>query len=170
MGVIASVRKIQTKTGKMMMTAVCESFDFTFIMVIFPKDYDTFASIVVEDTIAVVEGNLKTNLLNGEISVIVQSLKTATITNIRTQAAEMGLFNEQHKVNLFADVQEAESYTITVPKTAKKDDLVQLKAFLETVNKGGIKVELLIAEQKVDTKIAIENTETLEDWLQKKGW
>ena len=56
--------------------------------------------MVAEDTIAVVEGNLKTNITNGEVGVMTQSIKTLSITNARLQAQEMGLFDETQKANL----------------------------------------------------------------------
>lgn len=54
-GVISEVRKVQTKTGKMMAIASCDSFDFRFTVVIFPKDYDTLSPFLEPDKVVMVE-------------------------------------------------------------------------------------------------------------------
>lgn len=54
-GLVTSVRKVQTKTGKMMAIANCDSFDFRFTIVVFPKDYDTLGNLLEEDKIVLVE-------------------------------------------------------------------------------------------------------------------
>jgi DNA polymerase-3 subunit alpha len=97
-GYVQSVRKIQTKTGKLMCVALCDGIHFRFSIVIFPKDYEALGNLLQDNLIAVVEGNLKCNEENGEISVIAQTLKTFSITTLRTQAMEMGLFSASHKV------------------------------------------------------------------------
>lgn len=97
-GYIQSVRKIQTKTGKLMCVALCDGIHFRFSIVIFPKDYETLGNLLQDNLIAVVEGNLKCNEENGEISIIAQTVKTFTITTLRAQAQEMNLFDPKHKV------------------------------------------------------------------------
>ncbi len=54
-GLVTSVRKVQTKTGKMMAIANCDSFDFRFTVVVFPKDYDTLGNLLEEDRVVLVE-------------------------------------------------------------------------------------------------------------------
>ena len=68
-GVVASVRKIQTKTGGMMLMALVESVGFDFRLVIFSRDYDTYASKVEEDRIIIVDGRAKYDTEREEISV-----------------------------------------------------------------------------------------------------
>lgn len=156
-GLATNVRHVQTKAGKMMIIATCESFDFRFTTVVFPKDYEQYNKIIEVDKILLVEGFLKTNLEMGEISVAVSAVKASTITAIRNQAIEMGLFHEQDKVNLFSaeesmlaeptshssqEKKESISHdsspkpqerTFQVPPHAKKEDLLACKAYLETL-------------------------------------
>jgi DNA polymerase III alpha subunit len=63
-GLITSVRKVQTKTGKLMGIATCEGVGINFTMVVFPKDYETFGPLLIEDQIAIVEGYFKGNPLS----------------------------------------------------------------------------------------------------------
>jgi DNA polymerase III alpha subunit len=50
---------MQTKTGKMMMLAKCESVDFRFTITVFPKEYEKYANIIEEDKIVLVEGGFQ---------------------------------------------------------------------------------------------------------------
>lgn len=100
---MTEVRKAQTKTGKMMVIANCDSFDFKFSFLVFPKDYDKYANMVEAGKIVLVEGPLKMNLDNSELTVSINNLRTTTITTVRQQAQEMGLFNSKDKVNFFQD-------------------------------------------------------------------
>lgn len=102
-GLMTEVRKAQTKTGKMMVIANCDSFDFKFSFLVFPKDYDKYADMVEAGKIVLVEGPLKMNLEANELTVSIMNLRTTTITTIRQQAKEMGLFNANEKVNFFQD-------------------------------------------------------------------
>lgn len=54
-GVVTSVRKIQTKTGGMMLLAMVESAGFDFRLAIFSRDYDTYVSKVEEDRVLIIE-------------------------------------------------------------------------------------------------------------------
>lgn len=54
-GLVTSVRHVQTKTGKMMAIALCDSFDFKFTVLVFSKDYETLSPLLEEDKILLVE-------------------------------------------------------------------------------------------------------------------
>ncbi len=54
-GVVTSIRKIQTKTGGMMLLAMVESAGFDFRLAIFSRDYEVYAPKVEEDRIIIVE-------------------------------------------------------------------------------------------------------------------
>lgn len=68
-GLITEVRKIQTKTGGMMLLAKVESVGFEFRLTIFSRDYDTYAAKVEEDRIIVVDGRVRFDTERDEISV-----------------------------------------------------------------------------------------------------
>lgn len=68
-GLVHEVRKIQTKTGGMMLMAKVESVGFDFRLTVFSRDYDTYATKVEEDKIIVVDGRVKFDEERDEISV-----------------------------------------------------------------------------------------------------
>ncbi|MDP2104015.1 MAG: DNA polymerase III subunit alpha, partial [Candidatus Gracilibacteria bacterium] len=58
-GLITSVRHVQTKTGKMMAIAMCDSSDFRFTLLVFSKEYETLSPLLEEDKIVLVEGTFR---------------------------------------------------------------------------------------------------------------
>lgn len=178
-GLVTSVRKVQTKTGKMMAIANCDSFDFRFTVVIFPKDYDTLGNLLEEDKIVLVEGGLKCSLENGEISVIANAIRSNTITSVREQAMDMKLFDPNAKVSFYdfsndgdengGNKPHDEIYVLKIPRIATKADLLDFKEFLLSEPKGSIRVELDLNGQKIDTKISVADTVPVEAW-KKARW
>lgn len=177
-GLVTSVRKVQTKTGKLMAVANCDSTDFRFSIVVFPKDYELLGHLLVEDTILLAEGILKCNEENSEISVIANSLKSNSISAIRSQAQEMGLFDPRFHVSYYRSDSDEESteqkqndtasnrsYKVFVPKTASKQDLIDLKAFLTETMDGTARIILDIAGKEIDTKLAAASLETITKWV-----
>lgn len=68
-GLVHEVRKIQTKTGGMMLMATVQSIGFDFRLIIFSRDYETYAAKIEEDTIIVVDGRIRFDSDRDEISV-----------------------------------------------------------------------------------------------------
>lgn len=185
-GYIQSVRKIQTKTGKLMAVAMCEGIHFKFATVIFPKDYDTLGNLLQDNLIAVVEGNLKCNEENGEVSIIAQSLKTFTITTLRSQAQEMGLFDTKHKVRKAATavtsggtglsagdgVSDAQigmkPVVLEIPRGASKQDLLDLKEYLRQ-QEFVMPVHIIVSGNTIDTKFGVREEKDLREWA-KRRW
>lgn len=60
-------------------------------------------------------------------------------------------------------------YVIKIPSNALKDDLIDLKEYLLTLENGNIKIFIDLRGQEVDTKISIDNLESLKIW-EKKKW
>ena len=54
-GLVTSIRRIQTKSGGMMLMATVESAGFDYRLVIFSRDYDDYSPKVEEDRIIIVE-------------------------------------------------------------------------------------------------------------------
>ena len=98
-GIVTSIRKIQTKTGKLMVTANCDSTSFKFVITVFPKDYDRFVGSLSEGSVVMTEGSLKFNEQMNEISIMPDSIRNTTITSLRNQVQEMGLFDPDDKIN-----------------------------------------------------------------------
>lgn len=238
-GLVTSVRHVQTKTGKMMAIALCDSFDFKFTVLVFSKEYEALSPLLEEDKILLVEGIFRGNEENGEMSVTAQTIRASTITSIRQQAKDMNLFDSKILVNLsgfteevaentatntekkegggkneiseiskessiepeiesdimedeeelenvdietnlcihhesnpsdqeFIEKDDIREYVIIVPSTACRQDLVDLKAYLESIPKGSIQVFIDIQGQKKDTKIAVESIESVKVWMKEK--
>lgn len=178
-GLVTSVRQVQTKTGKMMAIATCDSFDFKFTVLVFSKEYEALSPLLEEDKILLVEGIFRGNEENGEMAVTAQTIRASTITSIRQQAYDVNLFNPKALVNLSGfteelstsevesekknkvpeikenismetnlheteddvmgkmiaktpqESEEKEEFTIKIPSSACRQDLVDLKTYLE---------------------------------------
>ncbi len=61
-------------------------------------------------------------------------------------------------------------FLVLIPKYAKKQDLIDLKLFLEEQNKWNIEIFINLKWQKISTKISIDNIYNLEQWTIKKWW
>ena len=61
-------------------------------------------------------------------------------------------------------------YIIKVPSSACRQDLVDLKIYLETLPKGSIRIFIDIQGQKKDTKISVESIGLIEEWIKARGW
>jgi DNA polymerase-3 subunit alpha len=68
-GLVTEVRKIQTKSGNMMLLAKVESAGFEFRLTVFSRDYDKYAPKIEEDRIIVVDGRVRFDSERDEISV-----------------------------------------------------------------------------------------------------
>lgn len=68
-GLVTSIRKIQTKTGSMMLMATMESAGFDLRLVIFSRDYDAYVNKVQEDLILIIDGRVKYDAERDEISI-----------------------------------------------------------------------------------------------------
>lgn len=166
----------------MMAVAQCDSTDFRFSCVVFPKDYELLSPLLEEDKILLVEGNLKCDEESGEISVIATGLKSNTISAIRAQAQEMQLFDAKFHVSYYlalttlADGETPQKATealpksllVTVPKSASKQDLLDLKHFLSQQAEGTFRVFLDIQDQRVDTKLKVTSEEVLKAWVSER--
>lgn len=123
-GLVTSVRQVQTKTGKMMAIATCDSFDFKFTVLVFSKEYEALGPLLEEDKILLVEGIFRGNEENGEMAVTAQTIRASTITSIRQQANDMNLFDSKALVNLSGFSEEMAE--IAVAETEKKPEDVTI--------------------------------------------
>ncbi|EKE28878.1 MAG: hypothetical protein ACD_3C00001G0019 [uncultured bacterium (gcode 4)] len=186
---VTSIRKIQTKTGKLMMTANCDSTFFKFVITVFPKDYDKFVNLIQQDSIVMIDWNIRFNEQMEEISVLPTLIRSTTITSLRTQAQEIGTFNEDEIINYLDDwediitaVKKTEEkqedkiaktnqskYVIKVPTNWTKDDLLNLKEMMMWEPDWDIKIFLDIRWQEVDTKISLSDINWIKKWV-KENW
>ncbi|MDD3793343.1 MAG: DNA polymerase III subunit alpha [Candidatus Gracilibacteria bacterium] len=207
-GVIIDTRKVVTKTGKQMIFLKCEGFDYDFEVVIFPKDVDKYKDKLENDKIIIVSGSLDINFEYKRKSIQARDIKVASITQVREQANDLGLFDKSKRfINLnlneikeeeICDTTESEAcsimpnnfeeeleknlqanknelygkisdkFIIHIPANAKKEDLHDLKAFMQEEETGFIKIFIDLRGQEIDTKISLSNLENLRDWINEK--
>ena len=128
-GLVTSVRHVQTKTGKMMTIATCDSFDFRFTVLVFSKEYEALSPLLEEDKILLVEGIFRGNEENGEMAVTAQTIRASTITSIRQQANDMNLFDAKAIVNLSGFIEEIAENTATIEtkKENEGNEIIEIK-------------------------------------------
>ena len=123
-GLVSSVRHVQTKTGKMMAIAICDSFDFRFTVLVFSKEYETLSPLLEEDKILLVEGIFRGNEESGEMAVTAQTIRPSTITSIRQQAQDLNLFDSKALVNLSGYIEEIAESTVVMEKKKGNEENV----------------------------------------------
>jgi DNA-directed DNA polymerase III PolC len=211
-GVVASVRKIQTKTGGMMLMALVESVGFDFRLVIFSRDYDTYASKVEEDRIVIVDGRAKYDTEREEISVspgagfgkkwtnkdaiksfsISQFRDFAWVVDMKVKWGDGGsgasvipglsrdpvqsgstdsgfLYIQEWQTQEKLQKAPTPNYYIDIPPYWTKDDLLDLKDYLSTLEIGLVPVWIRVSGIEKNTKFTIADVEKLEEWVRMKG-
>ena len=119
---VTFIRKIQTKSWKMMLIASCDSTTFKFNVLIFPRDYEKFANVIHEYKVLLVDWNLQFNEEMEEIAVIPNNIRSTTIWFLREQAIDLWVFDENDKINYLADEEEILLNAWNEEKTEKKND------------------------------------------------
>lgn len=172
-GLVAEVRHIPTKTGQHMIIARVESAGFDFSVIVFGRDYEVYRDKLIEDTIVIVNGKLRFDEERGEVSlspitpfaragekVTSNSIRMMTITQFQDFVESSGISFKTGKI--------LQKFIISVPTFWKKEDLLDLKEFLLGEPTGEIEIFISIGGQQKTTKISLENTENLENWLREK--
>lgn len=191
-GVVSNVRKMQTKSGGMMMVATVESIGFDFRVVIFPKEYEKYESKILEDMIIVVDGRIRYDRESGEVSIFPSAgygkkrmedagaVKCFSISVFRDMAESSWLskIKNWRKKNKNEDMSQnwtnslsltkQSKFTIDIPSFWTKEDLLDLRDYLESVPIGLIPIAIRIWGKEKDTKFTIEDVRTLEEWVEKK--
>jgi len=109
-GLITDIRKIITKKWTPMIFLKCDSFDYEFEVVIFPKDVEKYESKLELNRIVIVSWALNINLEYKRKTVQIRELKVASITMVRNQAQELWLLDDNRrftnlKLNQDAEIQ-----------------------------------------------------------------
>ena len=178
-GLITEVRKIQTKTGGMMLLAKVESVGFDFRLTIFSRDYDTYAAKVEEDRIIVVDGRVRFDTERDEISVspgagfgkknmTKDALKSFSISQFRDFAGisrdSQGIGDRQSTID-----SRDNRYYIDIPTYWTKEDLLDLKDYLATLEVGLVPVWIRIHGIEKNTKFTIMDVMKLEEWVKRRN-
>ncbi len=95
--VIEDIRKIITKTGKSMIFLKCEWFDYDFEVVIFPKDIEKYIDKLEIDKIIIINWTLSINFEYNRKSIQARDIKIATISQVREQAFDLWLFDNNKR-------------------------------------------------------------------------
>ncbi len=97
--VVIDFRKIFTKTWKPMIFLKCEWYDYSFELTLFSKDVEKYWDKIDFYKIIIVEGFLDINLEYSRKSIRpkIDWVKIASISQVRDQAIENGLFDENQK-------------------------------------------------------------------------
>lgn len=104
-----------------MLTANCDSTFFRFVITVFPKDYEKYAPMLESGKIVMADGSLKFNEQMNEISVMPDLVRITTLTSLRNQVIELGMYDEKDKVNYLSDLEDVieavkESEKVEKPK------------------------------------------------------
>lgn len=192
-GIITDLRKVITKAWKTMVFLKCESFDYDFEVVIFPKDVEKYIAQLQEDKIIIVSGNLSINFEYKRKSIQARDIKLASISQVRDQARDLDLFDTSRSRASKASLEQEESfeqeleekiqshqwepqeqiqtqtYTIMVPSHATRSDLEKLKVFLSGESAWSCEIFIDISGKKAPTKMRIWSLEALKQW-EKNTW
>jgi DNA polymerase III subunit alpha len=176
--IITNIRKIITKTQKIMMFLKCEWFNYDFEVVVFPKDVEKYLKKLIESRIIIVNWNLNINLKYNSKSIQSKDIKVATISQVRNQARELWLFDDSKRIFIEDFISKSsietpiksedkvwDRFIINVPNNAKKEDLHSLKSFIQKEKVWDIKIYLNFKWQEIDTKIAIFEIKKLKEFI-----
>lgn len=191
-GLVTEIRRIQTKTGGMMLLAMVESAGFDFRLAIFARDYEAYAPKIEEDRIIIIEGRAKYDTERDEISMspgagfgkkaaAKDAIKSFSISQFREFAGvrdpKVKGRNEPEETSevlpsfvatLSIEIPSS-SYYIDVPPYWTKDDLLNLKDYLGTLTVGLIPVWIRVSGIEKNTKFTIEDVNALADWVKMKN-
>lgn len=97
LGLVSNIRKILTKSGTYMMTFVVEDLTARVNVILFPKVFSQFGSVIVDGHVVCLSGKL--DFRRGQYQVICDAVKDLSIEAMVTNAKENGLFDPKEKLN-----------------------------------------------------------------------
>lgn len=169
---VTEVRKIQTKSGNMMLLAKVESAGFDFRLTIFSRDYEKYAPKIEEDRIIVVDWRVKFDWERDEISVspgsgfgkkgTTEPIKSFSISQFRDFA---GVIDDKWEVHMNSS---NNIYYIDIPSYWTKDDLLDLKDFLWSLEVWLTPIWIRIQWVEKNTKFTITDIKWLQEWVKKR--
>jgi len=74
-GILSSCRKLTTRRKELMMVANIEDMTGTIPVVIFPRSYEKYASMLIDDAIVIIKGKINVDSMNDEKKVICDIVK-----------------------------------------------------------------------------------------------
>jgi len=173
--VVTESRSLQTKSWWTMLLAKVESIGFEFRLTIFSREYEKYASKILEDRIIVIDGRVRFDNERDEISVSpatsfwkkasgTDPIKSFSISEFRAFAGVNDVSKHQEQSS------SGESrFFIDIPPYWTKEDLLDLKDFLGTIEIWLTSVWIRIHGVEKDTKFSILNKEKLGEWIKKRS-
>ena len=170
-GIIIDMRKIVTKTGKNMLFLSCEGFDYDFEITIFDKDYDKFKDKLDIGKIVIAEGSLGVNFDYGRKNMYVKNIITASVTQVREQARDMGLLdNTKRKMLTIQEVEPTQDLSPTLSfeggrQAAKDSQELEDKITENKTEKSQKNTQIAKYIVKIPNGTKIEQIHALKDYL-----
>lgn len=167
---VSEVRHIPSKTWQNLIFAKVQSVGFDFTITVFGRDYKIYSDKIKEDTIVVVNWKLRFDEERWEVSIapITPFHKADEIVNSDSvkvfSISQFHDFAKNSWINIgnkFA----SKRYDFIVPPYWTKENLLDLRAFLEKEEIGDTEIFLIIKNQEKSTKFYIKNVENLESWM-----
>lgn len=180
-GLVHEVRKIQTKTGGMMLMATIESIWFDFRLTVFSRDYDAYVNKIEEDKIIVVDGRVRFDDERDEISVSpgggfgkkwgsrTDAIKSFSISQFREFAMNSWLMGTTSEEKTLTEIKADPRFFIDIPTYWTKDDLLDLRDYLAKCEVGLCPVWIRVNGIEKDTKFSIVDATELKKWVATRG-
>ena len=172
-GLITSLRKTLTKSGKYMCFGEIEDPTARLPFVLFPKIYDQHGMHIEEDRLVKLEGRLEER--GGEVQIVVDRVSPISLEKMLQSAREEKLFDPEERilgVNKFewpeesSLLEEAGPYVLTLESKSSLELLNKIKQLLEE-NKGDRPVEIHMEQDGVLRRIKVPFGITLTPALEK---
>jgi DNA polymerase III subunit alpha len=150
-GLVASYRRVLTKSGKYMCFGEIEDTSARIPFVLFPRTYDQLGALVDSDKILSFEG--KIDKRSDQYQMVVDQVKVLSLENMLAKAKQSGSFDPEDKIvgvpalkveSEKAVTGPAAPYVIQLEKNADPQILHKLKPVLEKYSGGDTPVEIHI--------------------------
>ncbi len=151
LGQINNIKKISTKNGDPMAFVKLEDLDGFVEVVIFPKIYEKYSSLLKSGGLIVVRG--KINERNDEFTLLADQIKEITPEVL-----------EKYKVKPKEDKKVSDNLLkISIPKQFSKDELLKLKELIAQ-NPGDTKVLIEIETENEPMTVEVKSGISVGDW------
>lgn len=96
-GLLSSCRRITTKKGDLMMVANIEDLSGAIPLVVFPKSFEKYSGILLEDAIVVVKGRMNRDARTEELNVVAESVEPLEeMEKVRSLCVDLGEITDKN--------------------------------------------------------------------------
>jgi DNA polymerase III alpha subunit len=139
-GILASSKKVFTKSGAYMMYGELEDPTGRIEMVVFPKIFNQYQEYFKEGLILVMDGRL--DMRGNGLQFSVNSAKTVSLDSMITNAKEAGLYNEKEKISRKHIVFEVEKKEMVDPMDESDQLYVAPDSYTEAWKENSYQIEI----------------------------